>query len=134
VSVSFFTSKVQPIFTGECAACHGTASGFNANLALSSGNAYAHLFSGTSPIAAHEHAASVRVQPGSSSAGYLYRKVEGTHGSLPAPFTAPGPGVRMPQGCSPGTSCLDVIDTDGDGTVDAAELQFWIDNLGAPGP
>lgn len=131
VSSSFFTTDIQPIFSGQCTGCHAAASQSNANLTLSSGNAYGNLFSGVNPIPAIEHPSTPRIQPNAANGSYLYLKVEGTHTTLSGSFVAPGPGVRMPQGC---TTCLDAVDTNNDGTVDIAELLFWINNLGAPGP
>ncbi len=127
---SAFTTEIEPIFA-DCAGCHSTTTAATANLNLSFGSAYASLFSGSTPIASHEHPATKRVQPGNSIASYLYRKVEGTHTSLPGPFVAPGPGARMPQNCS---TCLDQIDTDGDGVNDMEEIRVWIDVFGGPGP
>lgn len=125
-SVSTFTAEIQPIFTGRCTACHGTAAAFNANLALSAGNAYPNLVS----VVSHEHPPTLRLQPGNSNNSYLFRKILGDHASLGAPFVAPGPGDRMPQG---GPN-LDTVDQDIDGTNDEEEVRIWIDVLGAPGP
>jgi mono/diheme cytochrome c family protein len=130
VSVSTFTTEIQPIFTSRCTACHGTQAPFNANLALSAGNAYPNLFSGGVPVVSVEHPPTPRVRPGNSGDSYLYRKIEGTHPSLPPPFVAPGPGSQMPQGGPD----LATVDNDGDGTNDREEIRVWIDVLGAPGP
>jgi hypothetical protein len=131
VSVSTFTQKIQPIFSGRCTLCHAVATAGNANLSLASGSSYGSFFSGATPVVSTEHPPTPRVHAAQSSDSYLYRKLDGTHGTLPLPFVPPGPGGLMP---ADGSGSLSATDDNGDGTNDLEELRIWIDTLGAPGP
>jgi mono/diheme cytochrome c family protein len=129
--LSTFTQEIQPIFTNRCTICHGAAAQFNAQLALSAGNAYTNI----NGVTSFEHPPTPRIQPGTSSNSYLSRKVEGTHAALGGAFNLP-PGATPPAGdpMPQGGPTFNSVDTDGDGTNDLDEVLFWIDTLGAPGP
>ncbi|MBM4255669.1 MAG: hypothetical protein FJ147_07205 [Deltaproteobacteria bacterium] len=103
---------VQSILTKyNCAAsgCHGS-SGAQAGLNLESGQAFRNMIAKSS-----EDATRLRINPGNSTASYLFQKVR-AGGNIT--------GGRMPLGCS-GNNCL----TD----AEVATIQSWIDE-GAPPP
>ncbi|AMK25303.1 hypothetical protein K426_21979 [Sphingobium sp. TKS] len=79
-----FNQEIQPIFDGNCVACH-QAQGASGNLNLEIGTAYGAIVavkSGESPLS--------YIAPGKPEQSYLIRKVEGTH------VQAGGSGERMP--------------------------------------
>jgi hypothetical protein len=104
-------AAVQTIFTNRCAlsGCHGS-SGTQAGLNLEAGQSFRNLINKSS-----EDATRLRINPGNSTASYLYQKVIAGGNII---------GGRMPLTCS-GNSCLS--------DADIAAIQNWIDE-GAPPP
>jgi hypothetical protein len=84
-----FATQIQPIFTQNCAlsGCH-TQGNPPEGMVLDSGQAYANIVNVESMEAGPEK----RVEPGNSTASYLYQKI-----SQPSPPS----GDRMPLGANP---------------------------------
>jgi hypothetical protein len=115
--VSPFT-PVQLVLS-SCAGCHGAGAGVAfANLSLDAASAYAELVSQP----AHELASMPRVDPGDEDNSYLWRKIANTHLGLGS-YTAPGPGVAMPQGTA------GLLATD---PADAETIRAWIEGGALP--
>jgi mono/diheme cytochrome c family protein len=88
-------SAVSLIFSGNCTGCHsdGAANSTSkAKLGLNT-DAYTHIVG----VNAFELPAMKRVAPSQPNNSYLLRKMLNTHTGLGS-YTAPGPGVQMPQG------------------------------------
>jgi mono/diheme cytochrome c family protein len=78
--VTDFTTKIQPIFTANCAVCHAgnSAPPTCKPMNLSSGNAYANIVN----VTAGELATMNRITPNNPSQSYLFHKINGTQGGL----------------------------------------------------
>jgi cytochrome c5 len=78
--VTDFTTKIQPIFTANCAVCHaGNSAPPNCKpMNLSSGNAYANIVN----VLAGELATMNRIAPNNPNQSYLWHKINGTQGGL----------------------------------------------------
>jgi hypothetical protein len=111
-------SPVATLFSGNCVGCHNASnaapgSGFNVGgLDLSgAASAYGRIVN----VPATEHPSTSRIIGGTNTevGSYLWHKVEGTSGTLPPPFLAPGTspngGAQMPLGAPLSPTEQDVI-------------------------
>ncbi|MBL8685420.1 MAG: hypothetical protein JNK05_39955 [Myxococcales bacterium] len=69
IVVARFATDVQPVFSAQCAGCHGGSGG----LRLSAGSAYANLVN--TLVSAPACGLVVRVTPGSTTASMLFRRI-----------------------------------------------------------
>jgi hypothetical protein len=92
-----YAASIRGLLNTSCAgaACHD-AVGPMQDLRLTTDSSYAHLFE----RASKELPAMRRVRAFRPDSSYLVHKIQGTQASVG------GSGVRMPEGCIPGTSCL----------------------------
>lgn len=101
-------TPVKTIFSGNCVGCHNTANaatGFG-HLDLSTADGgYANIVN----RASSELPSMNRITSANPNLSYLLHKLNGDQASQPGSFVAPGPGARMPFGCS-GSSCLSAAD------------------------
>jgi len=98
---------VQAIFTGKCTSCHsGSGPALPASMSLEAGKAFQNIIAKSD-----EDASRLRINPGNSTASYLYQKITGGNIS----------GGRMPLGSAPLSD------------AEINTIKNWIDE-GAPPP